>query len=77
MVADTATVHKMQSTMQRMAEDRYCQEKVLVVQLKTPSRVKHWFRISIYKKQNEFRLTEKLILTFRDLGAEYSIGEDL
>lgn len=70
MVADTATVQKMQSMMQSVAGDRECMSRTLYVQLKTPSRVKHWFRMTVHKRANAYQLTDKLILTFVDVGTE-------
>ena len=70
MVTDTATVRSIQELLREMAENHDCMEQTMLVQLKNPSRVLHWFRMMIYKKTNEFNLTSGFVMTFNDLGRE-------
>ncbi|MDD3920204.1 MAG: EAL domain-containing protein, partial [Eubacteriales bacterium] len=68
LVADTATVKTMQELVHDIASDRQRLDDCIYVQLKTPSYIRHWFRMNIYKVVNEFGLTGKLYITFNDVG---------
>ncbi|MDD4076105.1 MAG: response regulator, partial [Eubacteriales bacterium] len=70
MVTDAQTVQRLQLFLHNLAEDRARTEGTLKVQLKTPKGEKHWFAMTVYKLTGAYDLTDKLIMTFRDLGAE-------
>ncbi len=70
MVTDAQTVQRMQLFLHNLAEDRSRAEGELTIQLKTPAGVKHWFSMTVYKLSSAYNLTDRLIMTFRDLGAE-------
>ena len=75
LVADTKTVQCMQELVQRIAMDRKRSGETILVQLKTPSKSKHWFRMNVYKLINEFGLAGKIYMTFVDLGTERLVTE--
>ncbi len=68
LVADTKTVKDMQELVHALAEDRSRQDSHLVVSLKTPAKVFHWFRFSIFKQTDDFGLTGRILMTLLDLG---------
>ncbi|NLW69578.1 MAG: PAS domain-containing protein, partial [Eubacteriaceae bacterium] len=67
MVADTATVQRMQGIMQSLAEDREKSSAEAKIRLKTPGGQFHDFFMTVRKVVNEFSLTDKLIITLIDL----------
>lgn len=77
MVADSADVKAMQQLVQSVAENRQRLDGSMIVKLRTPSREKHWFRLNVYKRTDEFQLTDKLMLTFNDINEEMQADEKL
>lgn len=75
MVTDTSTVQQMQGVVRELADDRSKIEANIVVQLKTPINKKHWFIMNAFKTVNEFGLTNKIYLTFTDLGEQLPESE--
>lgn len=70
MVAEAMDVKKMQDLVHDVANDRNQASASMKVVLKTPSKEKHTFRMSVYKRANEFDLTDKIIITFLDINDE-------
>ena len=65
MVADAADVKAMQELVHKLAGDRSRTEDNMTVRLKTPSGKWQRFRMEIYKRVNEYRLTDKLLIVLR------------
>ena len=74
-VASARDVQSMQSLVHNLAGDRTRTSGSRVVRLKTPSGAMHRFRMNVIKLANEFRLTDKMILTFNDIDADAEGGE--
>ena len=70
MVATVADVQKMQTLVHEIAIDRKRYDGRMLVKLKTPKHETHWFQMIVYKRTNDFHLTDKLIITFRDINEE-------
>lgn len=70
MVAETATVQRMQQFVHLMAEDHDKADGSIVVWLKTPNRQSHRFRMSVRKLMDEYGLANRFIITFCDLDYE-------
>ncbi|MDO5562939.1 MAG: EAL domain-containing protein [Synergistaceae bacterium] len=70
MVAAALDVKKMQDMVHNLANDRGRENDGMIVQLKTQTGEKHWFRFNVFKKEDEHRLTQKLLLTFNDINNE-------
>ena len=68
LVADTATVKRMQEFVHEIAANRAQSDESILIRLKTPSKQRHCFRMSVYKVINEFGLTGKLYIALQDLG---------
>lgn len=77
MVADSTDVKVMQDMLHSLAADRERKQASILVQLKTPQKVKHWFRMNIYKQVDDFGLAEKMIITFNDVHEEILANEKL
>ncbi|MDD3921001.1 MAG: diguanylate cyclase, partial [Eubacteriales bacterium] len=77
LVADSLDVKAMQEMMQALANNRDESKASMLVMLKTPFKVKHWFRMNVYKQVGEFGLTEKLFITFNDVHEEVLTNEKL
>ena len=45
--------------------------------MKTPAGESHWFRVNVFKRTDEFKLSNKLILTFNDVNDEMKSQEQL
>lgn len=65
MVADVPTVQAMQELVHDIAGDAQRMEGGMVVWLKTPEKGKRRFDMKVYKRVNEYRLTDKLVITLR------------
>ncbi len=48
-----------------------------LVMLKTPSKGRHWFKVSIYKRDNDDKLAEKIIITLNDVHEEVLANDKL
>ena len=67
MVADTVTVQLMQQLVHRVADDRNEFSASRIVELKTPEKATHRFRFTVRKMTNEYKLTNRLVITLTDL----------
>ena len=69
-VAASMDVKAMQEFVHELANDRERSGGTMLIQLKAASGDIHWFRLNVFKKEDEYKLTEKLILTFNDVNEE-------
>ena len=69
MVADVLDVKKMQELVYRLSLDRTRFRDSIELKMKSPTEESRLFRMTAAKVVNDYQLTEKLILTFQDLGA--------
>ena len=76
MVADSQDVKAMQDMLLYLG-NRGQKQTSRLVRLKTPRGKKHWFRMMIYKRENEFGLAEKMIITFNDVHEEVLANDRL
>ncbi len=76
-VADSSDVKTLQDMLHDLANNRQSAKTSRLIMLRTPAKGKHWFRVNIYKKTDDFGLTEKLIITFNDVHEEVLANEKL
>ena len=76
-VAASMDVKAMQEFVHDLANDRDHSVGSMIVLLKAASGDKHWFRLSVFKKEDEYRLTKKLLLTFNDVNEEVLVDNKL
>lgn len=77
MVAGAMDVKKMQEMQHELASDRERTKAATNVVLRTPSGEKRWFRFNIFKQNDEFKLTRRMLLTFNDINEEVLAEEKL
>ncbi|MDO5562110.1 MAG: EAL domain-containing protein [Synergistaceae bacterium] len=77
MIASVLDVKKMQTLVHDIANDRKRADGKMDVLLKTPSGERHWFHLEIYKKADEYMLTDKLLMTFNDVDEKIKADEKL
>ncbi len=65
--ADAHTVQRMQQFVHSVAEDRAGTEASIVVELKTPEKKKHRFRMNVRKLTDKFQPSSRLIIALSDL----------
>lgn len=67
-VADTETVKRFQGAAHDLAASRERQTAELILRLRTPNSVFHWFKAGVYKVANDYGLTGRLYIALTDLG---------
>ena len=77
LVADSGDVRLMQERMFSLANARGERRADMLVLLKTPKKVRHWFRMNIYKQEDDYGLANRMILTFNDVHEEMLANERL
>lgn len=77
MVASSADVKATQDIMIALANNMGKKQDGKIIKLKTPDNQRHWFRMNIYKSENEFGVAEKMIITFNDVHEEVLANDKL
>ena len=77
MVADAIDVRDMQELVHQIANDRSREDGSMLVRLNTPSGLRQWFRMRVFKRADEFQLTDKMIITFVNVNDEITAQERL
>lgn len=76
-VAESTDVKALQEMLLTLANNREKSQQSKLVLLKTPQETKHWFRMSVYKKVDDFGLAEKMIITFNDVHEDVLANDKL
>lgn len=77
MVADSSDVKMLQEMLLSLENDREKSKASKLVLLQTPQKLKHWFRMNVYKQVDAFGLAEKMIITFNDVHEEVLANDKL